>query len=64
MKVSVYLTHTAPPDFGGFWRPETLRAIAAQLEELAATGLVSNDRIGFVFTLSEPMRAALSGLPA
>lgn len=59
MKVSVFLTHSAPTDFGPFWVPETLRAIADQLCQIADTGEVSNERLTITFTFEEP----LPGLP-
>jgi hypothetical protein len=59
MKVNCYLTHNAPPDFGPFWAPETLRAIAEQLCQIADTGEVSNERLTITFTFEEP----LPGLP-
>lgn len=51
--VKVFLTHTAPDDFGGFWRPETLRAIAEQLCQIADSGEVSNDRLTITFTFED-----------
>lgn len=59
-KVNIYLTHSAPPDFGDFWTPETLRAIANQLLDIADTGETSNERLTITFTFDN----LLPGLPS
>lgn len=60
MKVNVYLTHSAPADFGDFWTSETLRAVANQLLDIADSGETSNERLTITMTFND----LLPGLPS